>query len=205
METATRRAFLRGSSVVVAWLGVEAVRVGPVAGQPVTTPLELASATMAAGQRRIELGPSPVTVTLALAGGSRGRLREAIGPGGPGRVSLELEGIEFEKHPETHAEIYLNLPPGAPPDRRSIRFLGSLHFLGPGRPAGGPPPAGPAGGSETYDITTLLKTLIARGLWNDDRLTVTFVLARPSPVGGKPALIPADARVRIGRVTISLQ
>jgi hypothetical protein len=159
---------------------------------------------MAAGQRRIELGATPVTVTLALAGGSRGRLREAIGPGGPGRVSLELEGIEFEKHPETHAEIYLNLPPGAAPDRRSIRFLGSLHFLGSGRPATAPA-TGTGGGSETYDVTTLLKTLIARGMWNDDRLTVTFVLARPTQLGGKPVAIPVDAKVRIGRVTITLQ
>lgn len=205
MEIATRRAFLRGTGVALTWLGGGIARVAPATGQPASSPLELASATMAAGQRRIELGPTPVTVTLALAGSSRGRLREAIGPGGPGRVSLELEGIEFEKHPETHAEIYLNLPPSSPPDRRSVRFLGSLHFLGPGRPATASAPAGPAGGSETYDVTTLLKTLIARGLWNDDRLTVTFVLARPTQSGGKAGSIPVDARVRIGRVTITLQ
>jgi hypothetical protein len=204
METAARRAFLRGAGGILAWLAGASPGGAPAAAQPVGTPIELASATMAAGQRRIELGAAPVTVTLALAGGSRGRLREAIGPGGPGRVSLELDGIEFEKHPETHAEIYLNLPPGAAPDRRSIRFLGSLHFFGTGRPATAPP-AGTGGGSETYDVTTLLKTLIARGMWNDDRLTVTFMLARPSLLGGKPVAIPADAKVRIGRVTITLQ
>ena len=85
------------------------------------------------------------------------------------------------------------------------KSTGSSPSVSPGRPATASAPAGPAGGSETYDVTPLLKTLIARGLWNDDRLTVTFVLARPTPSGGKAGSIPVDARVRIGRVTITLQ
>jgi hypothetical protein len=157
------------------------------------------AAASIASTRRIEFGPEPTTVTLALSTGARDRLRQAAAPSSAATISLDVEGVEFDQHPGTTAEIYLNLPPGVAPSRRSLRFVGSLAFFGPGRTDA------PSRSVERYDITRLVKTLRARGLWSDDRITVTFALARWTRPGGGVEPLRPDVRVRIAQIAIVVQ
>jgi hypothetical protein len=191
----TRRVFLKAGLAGSCLGGLALSRPSISLGQP-----PLVTTTSIASGRRIEFGAEPTTVTLALStDGARERLRQAAAPNSTATILLNVEGVEFEQHPGTTAEIYLNLPPGVAPSRRSLRFVGSLAFFGPGRTDA------PSRSVESYDITRLVKTLRARGLWNDDRITVTFALARWTRPGGGVEPLPQDVRVRIAQVAIVVQ
>src|SRR5262245_8075019 len=194
MRHPTRRVFLK-AGLAGSCLGSLALSAPSIAlGQP-----PLASATSIASGRRIEFGAEPTTITLALSPGARDRLRQAAAPNATATIFLNIEGVEFDQHPGTTGEIYLNLPPGVAPSRRSLRFVGSLAFFGPGRTDT------PSHSVESYDITRLVKTLRARGLWSDDRITVTFALARWTRPGGGVEPLPPNVRVRIAQGTIVVQ
>ncbi len=162
----------------------------------------------------------PVSVTVEF-----GAAREAIGKAaasGAAMVLLAVEGIRFPAEPPVYYETYLNLPAGAEADYQGVHYAGNLVFagLGPHLHGDGLPPGVseytdaeaklaeeegecPPGGRRTFDVTDLVRTLHARGLWDADRLRVTFVMRGLIPVNGAGVTTPGE-KCRFDKVSLKV-
>jgi hypothetical protein len=138
----------------------------------------------------VELGAAPVRVTLTptAAGKTLASLLAALGP--DRHVSLVLRDLRTGEPPNVLYHLDLDLPPGAQPGKDESRHVGVLNFYAvvPGAPAN-------SAFVQSYDLTSALRALRARGALSD-RPTVTFY-----PVG-TPA---AGAKAVIGRIELVVQ
>lgn len=142
----------------------------------------------------LDLGTDgPVRVTIHLGDEARAAARAGA------TLALFIEGIHFEKEPMVYYEVYVNLPADAAPDFQSVHYAGNLVFagLGPPSPHGQHASHGMSHADETdlgtiraLDITDVVRELRARKLWDDARLTVTFVMQGLIPVGNAPVTRP---------------
>jgi hypothetical protein len=144
----------------------------------------------------VDLGTDPVRITIGLpdAAGAAARRKD-------GALAILVEGIHFEKEPMIYYEVYLNLPPEEEPDFQSVYYAGNLVFAGIA-------PSGAKGHKKMvmdghkkeddkylgsvrpFDVTSVVRELRARKLWNDKVLTVTFVLRGLVPVNNADVTRP---------------
>jgi tyrosinase len=124
----------------------------------------------------------------------------------PGRVTLDVDGIDLEAHPGVIYEIYMNLPEGQDPDHRSPYYVGNLSLFGV-MPAKAQHAGHEHSSSRHYDVTDQYRILKQRGEWPSDDIRLAFIPrglegppedeAAPSPES--TVALPA---IRIERVTI---
>jgi tyrosinase len=167
----------------------------------------------------IELGGAPVTVPVTMQQPAHPALAQAAdGDVVQQPLSLNVEGIHFQRNPGVTYEVYLNLPEGQEPDYQSVYYVGNLGFFALGGHAHGG--AGDHGGpdqaadlvQQSFDITPNVRALQARGEWQGSPTEVTFVMRgleppAPSEAPGAAAQPPPAAQpgspVHIQRVTIT--
>jgi hypothetical protein len=127
-----------------------------------------------------------------------------------GQVILALEGIDADKHPEVNYSVFLNLPPGAPPDPKSIYYVGRLSFFArisadmrmPGMQHRGMGDNPDTGSSQAYDITGIVQKQMAANIWVGGDFTVTLVPAGVVLANGTRTRGIAGSNARITRVRI---
>jgi tyrosinase len=147
----------------------------------------------------VALGPEPSTVSIGLAPDACEAAASAS------QVLLVVEDITMDHHPGIVYAIYLNLPGGdeSAPGASELR-AGLLSFFGVGH---GTYPGGEGGSvPRQFDVTPVVRRLVAQDRWNPRAVTLTFVPTGVVPPEGyegeSPMAGAADANVRLGRVTL---
>ncbi|MGH2706876.1 MAG: tyrosinase family protein [Actinomycetota bacterium] len=165
---------------------------------------------LAATEEPIELGSWPITVSVGLPEEAKAVMsRVAAAPAEAPNTHLNVEGIQIDRDPGVVYEIYLNFPEAdETADPHTHHFVGYVTTFGAQHhPRAAEQHQAPGGLRHTYDITNLVYELTARGLWDEDRVTVTFVPRGLLPPPGAPPAPRVEAgpqpRVRIGRVSVS--
>jgi hypothetical protein len=112
----------------------------------------------------------PVSRTVTLATRQRlGAANNAVtfAANSPRKLILEVGEITFTTPPSVAYDVYVDLPPGTPPDREGPYHVGTLTFFGLGS-EGMPMPNGPG---ELFDISRIAR----RPGFDPAKLQVTFV------------------------------
>ena len=135
---------------------------------------EGASNVIAIRNEAVEIRAVPVSVILTI--------QSARAIPSDAEVTLTLDDIRAPESPGLFYEVYLDPPPSAQRDTSSPAYVGNLGFYG-------------GATQQQFRVTEH----VARALKaKHDKVTLTFV---PRGMGDR---VPADARVRIGRISISL-
>jgi hypothetical protein len=147
----------------------------------------------------VELGTEPITVNISLNKEAGAKIEAALAPASKTELILTVGGIEFEKIPEVHYQLYVNLPTSERPDYKSASFVGNLtffdlqpHNFGADHPAG-----------VVFDIKRAVRELKSRKLWNDKEASVTFVMSWLEDRSGRQLPVPPGMRARFRTLTIS--
>lgn len=135
----------------------------------------------------VELGNTPVTVTVPLSEEANQRILAVAGPD-PGRVLLDIADIEVLNAGAVYG-VYLEVPAGQTPDPQGPHFAGNLGIFVDLRHQH-PQARG-------YDITEEVQALYERSRWSAP-LSVTFVRATGQELGDP------DRFLRIGRISVSV-
>jgi len=156
-------------------------------------------------QTAIRLGSEPAAAHLAVeipsgpaATRHRLRLDEIAAPRDVAsseeapKVFLNVENV-VGTEPTTNYDVYLNLPDGAEPSRRTEYLAGVLPTFGIARASAPDDPHGGSGLTASFDITDLLRRQHESGILDPASLDVTFVPRRP-----EDKLPP----VTVGRVSV---
>lgn len=155
---------------------------------------------------RMELSAKVARIVLKLDDKARAEISKAIAvrandPKAP-QLILDFEGVEG-KAPEGYFEVYANLPAGLQnPDYRSPYYVGNLHFFGLDSEHSGQGHEKP---QFRMRLTNHLRRMSARKLLNDKELTLTFVGRGAISAQGRQLPLSSDARVRVERVTLSVE
>src|SRR5215471_15096591 len=129
---------------------------------------------------KIRLEGDNVTVRVVLNETESASILKAAKESGQGRVFLKLVGIEYQQNPGAGYEVYLNLPAGQAPERKSMYYAGVLHFYGLKQTA----EANGQPATMQFDISEAVRHLQQAGQWSESQLTVTFARRGPlSPAG----------------------
>jgi len=156
------------------------------------------------------LAGEPVTVSIRLPRGIQNRIETLVQAGAPpGAIRLTVGGLAVDNLTGAAYEIYLNLPAGAVPDDQSEYYADDLSFFGIGYHQADHAESEHAASlddSITYDITDVVRQLIARGEWPGDQVTVTFAnTAADTHTSVKPpAALPGD-RARFAYLRLMVQ
>lgn len=186
---------------------------GPAVGVQAVIPEGGDAEMVGASESPVVLSGSPQDAEVVIDRQAVGDHLAAPADAGPTRVYLNVEDVEAAKNPATVYQVFVNLPtgPGAAA-AEPAHFVGNVSFFGIEHLSG----AGGHGGHgfrRTFDITDRVAELRQLGLWDPDRLTVSF---RPIeiPVGEEVDVSAADAQemdeqrsapVSIGRVSLFFQ
>jgi len=159
--------------------------------------------TIAAKQGNVVLGDQPVTVSVVLGTKAKTALKAAAE--GHKTYLLNIEGITYTRQPGVHFEVYLNLPAGAgDPDWQGPHYVGNLAFFSTQHEDSGTH-AAHAGARLTFDVTEVVRNLRGLNLWNENRLSVTFVargLDNPDGTRQKPKV---PAKPRFARISLIVE
>ncbi|MGH3794116.1 MAG: tyrosinase family protein [Pseudonocardiaceae bacterium] len=162
---------------------------------------------VAASEDGVTLSGKRTSLTMPLPGATENTLVTLAAQGDPGRLRLNIEGIQAPKAPGVVYEVHLNLPPDADPATDDTWFVGQISFFGSGHhEPGEKPDADPAGLNHTFDITGLVHMLRAQGRWDPRQATVTFIpvgLTPPSGTSGSAYDIEPAVAPRVARVSLS--
>lgn len=163
---------------------------------------------MAASEDGVNLGAGRTSLVVPLPGTAADVLTARAAPDNPGRISLNVEGIEVPSAPGVVYEVHLNMPPDADPGTDDASFVGHVSFFGSGHhePDAKPAPD-PAGLNHTFDITALVNTLRSGDRWDAQQVTVTFVPVGLTPPAGSPGTaydVEPTSTPRVGRVSVSI-
>jgi tyrosinase len=122
-----------------------------------------------------------------------------------GTLVLNVEGMEMDRNPGAHYEIYLNLPAGQAPDYQSRYYVGNLTFFGLGAGAHHPGGEVEEAASQSFSLEAVEKRLRESGEWKEGVYSVTFVRRGPEPPPGAPQAVEAEpaVQVKIRRVTVT--
>lgn len=169
-------------------------------GASMSSPPQRAVATK---QGKVALGDQPVTVGVDLGTEAKAAL---TAPAGGQTYLLSIEGIAYTKQPGVHYEIYLNLPAGTgEPDPESVYYVGNLSFFAL-RPSGGSGShATHADVKQVFDVTEVVRNLRAKNLWNEDRLSVTFVPRGLDDPAGRRQKPKVTAKPEFTRIALVVQ
>lgn len=166
----------------------------PIPGQerPVTREL----GAMVTPAAPVELATNPVTVQIVMRDDARQQIETALAPSSRTNLILSIEGIAYDKAPEVHYEVYLDLPKDATPSYKSIYFVGNLAFF--------QPRAGAADRASVarFDITKTVRALKSFKLWNDAQVSVTFVMSWLVDREGRQLPVPAGVRLRFSTAKV---
>jgi len=154
-------------------------------------PAEPATPSIAASvttQSAMMLNTGTATVTVELPGNVQQAIQRALSAGpGHDAVVLSVEGIEINKPISGAYEVYVNLPRQATLDPASRYFAGNLSFFGAGghhHDGEAQPESRAAGATRSFNITDVVRRLVANHEWPGDKVSITFaVSAPPSPCG----------------------
>lgn len=155
---------------------------------------------------KMELTAKISRIVLPLDDKARSEISRAIAmrptdPRAP-QLILEFEGVQG-KAPEGYFEVYANLPAGMQnPDYRSPYYVGNLHFFGLDSEHAGQGHEKPP---FRMRLTSHLRRMSARKLLNDKELALTFVGRGAISAQGRQMPLSSDARVRVERVTLSIE
>jgi hypothetical protein len=184
--------------------------VGPPSGLEAAAVREPASGAepelVGASERPLLLAGAPAAVEIVIDRRSADAARAAVT--GPGQVYLNLEDVQAERNPALVYEVFVSVP-DAPADVAPA-YVGNVSFFGiehlSATEASGD---GPHGFRRTFDITSTVRELRDRGVWDDQRAIVSVrpvaPIPPPGPVSDTDAAAAADAQaapVRIGRVSV---
>jgi tyrosinase len=157
---------------------------------------------------RVKFSSKSITVALDIGKEAQNELAGALLPGSGASVLLNIEEVVVEKEMGTYFEVYLNLPRDVKePDYQSAHYLGNLVFVGLkpqsliGHKVEGDQQ--PNAATRTYNITDVVPSLKARKLWNENQLTVTFVMRGLVPPKGMTAYQIPEPKARFGRVSLA--
>ena len=141
---------------------------GPVdtaVSAPPEAPAEPSAELAASEAGPHELGPEPLTVTLAVPAAVRERLAALAAGARPGRLRLAIEDVELLR-PGAVYQVHLEPAAGRTPDPGDPSFLGNLALYGRSeRPS-----------TRTFDVTDRARALWAKGA-PAGPVRVAFVLA----------------------------
>jgi tyrosinase len=157
------------------------------------------------------LGAEPVTLSIPISGGLQERIASLVREGAPaGSIMLTIHDLAVDELTAAAYGIYLNAPEGAAPLRHSEHYVDELTFFGMGHThrhdhdnehAATPSQEN----SMIYDVTDVIRELIAKGKWRPDEVSVTLANdASATPDRASPPPAPAAARARFGYVSLTL-
>ena len=111
----------------------------------------------------------------------------------PGKILLEVRGLNAAATPKFTYDVFLNLPDGeTAPERMRLHRVGSINFFGKTAGEHGHEGADAAAGStQTFDATAVVAHLRELGAWDPQHIRVTL---RPSTV-----VAPRDKEAEVRR------
>ena len=149
------------------------------------------------GLRAMNLGPQGGAMHGQLSEDGVALLRAPAPGESPTRLGLVLADVQLVQ-PGAYFAVYLNLPPGAKPDAKSLYYVGNIALFGPAQHAAHAAHGTP--GSEfMFDVTDTVRALQERGEWRDD-FTLTFVRNNRSP--SAPAPNEPSVFLQVGRILL---
>ncbi|HVF58409.1 MAG TPA: hypothetical protein VNJ70_01150 [Thermoanaerobaculia bacterium] len=154
-----------------------------------------AQTEIAATAEPLALTGQPIEHSIPLDPEARGRIDRALTREDPRALVVRFEGIDWERSPGLHYEVYVNLPAGAKPDPEGPHFVGNLSFFGP--------QSGQKDQVEELSLVAPLRELARRDP-GTERTPLTLTLAPRGPVlvEGEPAPQLAVPKVSIRRVAV---
>jgi hypothetical protein len=124
---------------------------------------------------------------------------------------LTIHDVAVDEPTAAAYGVYLNVPEGEAPLRHSEHYVDELTFFGMGHHAhrhdhDNEHAATPAQENSTsYDVTDVIRELIAKGKWRADEVSVTLANdAAATPDRASPPPAPAEARARFGYVSLTV-
>ncbi len=166
----------------------------PVWGQKAPVMHELSAMTPAAAP--VELATQPVTVRVPMRSDARAQIEAAMAPASKTMLALTVEGVQYDT-PDVTYEVYLNLPKNEEPNYKSAHFVGNLApFL---------PRAGANEHPYTikFEITKNVRELKALKAWNDEQLSVTFVMRGLVDREGRQLPVPPGVRGGVSSLKVA--
>jgi hypothetical protein len=162
---------------------------------------------IAASEEDVILSGQRTSVTVPLPAAAQNTVAAFAAEDNPGRMTLNVEGIQVPKPPGVVYEVHLNLPPETDPTTDDTFFVGHITFFGAGhRESGQKPDTDPVELYHSFDITGLVQMLRAQDRWNPQQATITFIPVGLTPPPGTPGsaydVEPATA-LRVARVSLS--
>jgi tyrosinase len=164
---------------------------------------------LAASEAGIELGPEATTVSVQMPSQSREAVARAADPSTEDRLRLD---VEVDEDPGIVYQVYINLPSEQDGEEvKESHFVGHVTFFGAKRLPADSEHDHPGGLRRTFDITPVVQELRERGIWDEEKVDVTFVPLGLLPPPGEQAEewsaragLPAgpEPQARIGRVSI---
>jgi tyrosinase len=132
----------------------------------------------------------------------------ALAPEPQHRTYLNVEGVSGDSNPGLSYGVYVNAP--ASTDQNApleAHHVGNLSFFGLERSGDlDSDHSGAPGLRHAYDITDLVSSLQAAGVWNPDKVSVTFEPLSLVPPEGHAELPEEEVpTVKIGRVSIYVE
>ena len=170
-------------------------------------PIEFRSAVMSP-----VLGAEPVTLSIPIPGELQERIQSLVREGNPsGYIMLTIHDLAVDQLTAAAYGIYLNVPEGTTPLRHSEHYVDELTFFGMGHHANrhdhdtehAVMPS--QENSMTFDVTDVIRELMAKGKWRADEVSVTLANdAFATPDRASPPPAPAEARARFGYVSLTV-
>ena len=108
-------------------------------------------------------------------------------------IFLVISGIQFDRPPEAHYEIYFNKPPSIQPDLRSIYFVGNLTFFVTRNTSY----------SQRFDISNLFRVQLEVGLAGVDVARITLVLQGVPDAPGAAVTVAEGSNARISGAVVT--
>lgn len=146
----------------------------------------------------VELSEKEVTAKIRMNKDADAQINAALAPSSRRHLLLTVGAIDFDKIPDVHYQVYLDLPPKTKSDYKSVNFVGNLDFFSlhhTNQPEGRP--------SVNFDITRTIRELKTQKLWDDKNVTVTFVVVWLEDRNGQLLPVPPGVRARFSTLTIS--
>lgn len=156
--------------------------------------------SMAKTAAPVELGTKQLTVNIALSKDAGTQIQAALAPTSNTQLVLTVGGIEFDKTPEVHYQLYADLPTRQKPDYKNPYFVGNLDFFSLQLHETQPEHRAAAA---SFDLKRTIRELKSRKLWNDKKLSVTFVMTWLEDRNGHQLPVPPGVRARFSTLTIS--
>jgi tyrosinase len=172
-------------------------------GDPPKAPRILVSSP---AQSEYLLASEPVTVSIPIPSEDQARIEALVNAGAPaGSIQLTVAGVAMDKTTAAAYGIYPGLPQGATPSDQSDYYAAHLSFFGLSHHHAEEEMHHSMGRDFTYDITDVVRRMVARGQLHDT-LTVTFAnTAALEPDRAEPPAAPADARARFTYLKLTVQ